>query len=239
MITIAKHNKNPKVLVVTPLLPGHKISRDTKITIKRNNTPILWLLSEGNNNIPTNIQNGLNWYKENVKDKIPYILPLDRDIVLGRSMIDRMVFVLDIVPDNVAFTYANFEFKGVVDRSFPAIPYDINLLLQNNYISSNSLIKIDKLNIIGGFVTEEKYRRLLDWVLWLRFFDYGYVGLPTPNANFVAISSSEDISAGTNEDFIKKRSLILHEVIKPIMTKHYQPPPEEEAHNILTFEDVL
>ena len=56
------HN-NPKVLVVTPLLEGHKVSRETKVTIKRNEVPFTWITAEGKHNIPINVTRGMNYFK--------------------------------------------------------------------------------------------------------------------------------------------------------------------------------
>jgi hypothetical protein len=152
-------------------------------------------------------------------------------------MLDRMVFILDILPEDVAYTYSNFEFKGEIDKKFPAIPFDIKKLSYNNYISSNSLIKIKFLDKIGGFVTDEHYKRLLDWCLFLTFYQHGYIGMPTPNANFVATSTKDDVSAGTVQDFELKRKRVLEDYVKPIMQKEeaqatFDPEP---LNDVLTF----
>ena len=62
MIKFVKEVKNPEVLIVTPLLTGHEISKETKRTLKRNKTMFDWITSENNENIPTNLENGLNDY---------------------------------------------------------------------------------------------------------------------------------------------------------------------------------
>ena len=64
--TILKEVKNPEILVVTPLWTGHKISKETKKTIKRNDVPYTWITSEGTNVIPVNLEEGLLWYKKKV-----------------------------------------------------------------------------------------------------------------------------------------------------------------------------
>jgi hypothetical protein len=238
MINILREDKDSEVLVVTPLLPGHKISKETKVTIRRNNTPITWITSEGNNNIPTNVQSGMYAYRDKSKYTPKYILPLDRDISLGRGMIDKMVLALNILPSNVAYTYANFEFKGTVNQKFPAQKFDINRLVFNNYISSNSLIKIECLDAVGGFVTDDKYKRLLDWAMWLKFYQYGYIGMPCPIASFVATSSENDVSAGTVEDFRIKKQRVITDFVTPIIDKakkEAQTKEIEPLSDVLTF----
>lgn len=223
-----KADENPLVLIVTPLLPNHRISKETKKTIKRNKTPILWITSQGENNIPQNTQIGIEWCR-NTGKLPPYFLMLDCDIILGRSMIDRLVKCLSNTPDEIAYSYASFEFKGSFDRKFPADPFDINRLVQHNYISSNSLIKMDKLDEVGGLVTDNKYKRLLDWALWLKFFHNGYYGMPCPNARFIAKSTDKDISAGSQQDYDEKRKRVLQDFVKPLVEKYSQQDVSSES----------
>ena len=61
-VEIIREDKEAEVLVITPLLPGHKVSKETKKTINRNNTKLVWIKSIGDNNIPTNVENGLLCY---------------------------------------------------------------------------------------------------------------------------------------------------------------------------------
>jgi len=226
-ITVIKESKNPKVLVVTPLLPGHKISKETKVTIKRNSIPLTWISSMGRNNIPTNLQKGLEYYEGKLP---PYYIMIDNDIILGRHMIDRMVGVLDKrKSDNIAFAYASFKFKGVVDKKFPAEPYAINRLLQHNYISSNSLFRSNIVMNIG-LVTDNNYVRLLDWCMLLKLLYHGYYGMPCPNANFIAKSSESDISAGSNEDYEIKRYRVLQDFGHPIVERYGS---KDSQHNPL------
>lgn len=224
MLKILREDKNPKVLIGTPLWTGHKISRDVKTTIKRNKTPILWYTYSGTNNIPTNWWLGLQELKKSKKKLPPYFLPLDRDIIMGRFMIDRMVSVFESenISPHVAFVYCNFAFKGAVNREFPAEPYDIHRLMRGNYISSNSMIKLELLEFIGGPVMNDQYRRLLDWALWLKFAQFGFIGEPCREANFVAISSETDISAGSPEDYQLKHQRVHNDFVKPLIEQFQQ-----------------
>jgi len=212
---IIKEVKKPKVVVITPLLPDDKISKETKKSIKRNNTEYSWITSIGNNNIPTNVELGLKWY---LKRKNPdYVLPLDNDIVLGRYMIDRLVQKID--EHKKGYCFASFKFKGYMNVEFKNDEFDIGKLLQSNYISSNSLIHIDSLKRIGWFVKDDKYKRLLDWALWLKFLWYGYVGIPCPQANFTAISSEKDISSKGQEDYRIKSERVIQDFVLPFINR--------------------
>jgi len=228
--------------VVTPLLEGHLISKETKKTIKRNKTPFTWITSQGPNNIPTNVQYGLDHYLNHLNGPAEYVLPLDRDIILGRSMIDRMVKALDekneFIDYKIAYAYANFKFQGYINRSFEAIPFNANKLLNENYISSNSLIRIDYLNDVGGFVTNNRYKRLLDWCLWLKFFSKGYIGKTCKNASFIAVSKEKDVSAGSLEELNLKKGRVFNDFIKPIIDG-YKKVNSTQEEGVLNFGDMF
>lgn len=216
---IIRKDENSELLVITPLLPKHKISKITKKTIKRNGTKLTWITSCGRNNIPKNVEYGLEWYVS--KYKIPkYILPLDRDIELGRYMIDRLVKKLKTQPHQIAFAYAGFEFRGSINKKFPAKTYNINKLVKDNYISSNSLMRYDALKNVGGMVIDDEMVRLLDWALWLKFFYHGYIGINVPEASFIAYSTPDDISAGTLLDYQIKKNRVIKNYIEPIFEKY-------------------
>lgn len=209
-------NKNPEILVVTPLLPNHGISKLTLKTIKRNDVPIYWISSSGNNNIPTNSLNGIKWYKNKFGKLPPYYIMIDRDIEMGRHMLDRLYKKLSKKPDGIGYCYATFQFKGHINADFPANPFDINKLLKGNYISSNSLFKSSVIEQVG-LVTDDKYKRLLDYAFLLKCFKMGYVGVPEPNAWFIAHSTKDDISAGSQDDYRRKYLRVYDDFIEPII----------------------
>jgi hypothetical protein len=215
MVKIIQEVKNPEILVVTPLLPGHKLSGITKKTLKRNKVPFTWISSEGNQNIPKNALEGISWYKDNKGKLPPYYMMIDRDIEAGRGLLDRLYARLDDTGLNIGFSYATFQFKGHVNRDFPAMPYDINRLIQCNYISSNSMFLSSVIEHVG-LVTNDKYKRLLDWAFLLKCFKYGYVGVPEPKAWFIAHSTKDDISAGDANDYQQKYKKVWEDFIQPL-----------------------
>jgi len=216
-ICVVNECRDPEVLIVTPLLPDHEVSRETKISIKRNQTKYTWIKSYGNNNIPTNALEAIKWYKS-FKKLPPFYLMIDRDIILGRGMIDKMVTKLKKFSwaENIGYVYASFEFKGHVNQKFPAVPFDINRLLQANYISSNSMFRSDVIEKVG-LVTDDRYKRLLDYAFLLKAFKMGYLGVPVPEANFVAKSTKDDISAGSQQDYVIKYKRVFEDFVKPIL----------------------
>ena len=210
--------KNPEILVVTPLLPNHKVSKLTKKTIKRNNIPFFWLTSEGKNNIPINAQAGIDWYKNKFGKLPPYYIMIDRDIEMGRNMLDRLYERLKSHSyyEQVGYCYATFQFKGHINHDFPAMPFDINRLVQANYISSNTMFRSDVIEKVG-LVTDDKYKRLLDYAFLLKCFGQGYIGVPQPKAWFIAHSTKDDISAGDQKDYELKYHMVFKDFIKPLL----------------------
>jgi len=216
-IKILKQDKGSEILVVTPLLPGHKISKETRVTLKRNKTPITWLSSMGNNNIPTNAQLGINWYKRKYSNSLNFYMMLDNDITLGRKAIDKLYDKLKSSPPHIGYSYASFKYEGHINKEFPAVPFNINKLVKANYISSNSLFKMDVIENVG-LITDEFYKRLLDWAFLLKCYGQGFMGVPVPEASFKAISSMNDVSAGSDQDYKIKSRRVYESFIKPILT---------------------
>lgn len=215
-INIIKSTKNPDVLVITPLLNGHKISRDTQISIKRNYVKYFWIAVEGNNNIPTNLLQGLNWAdSDNLIRKPKYYIMIDNDITLGRNMLDKLFKKLEASKNElVSYSYASFRFEGSTNFEFPAVPFDAERLKKVNYISSNSMFKWNIWKEIG-LVTDEKYKRLLDWAFLLKCLSKGYIGIPVPEANFIAKSNPDSISSGSSQDYFLKHKRVIDDFVKP------------------------
>lgn len=216
MIKIIQETKNPEILVVTPLLPGHKISNITKKTLKRNNVPFIWISSEGNQNIPKNALEGISWYKNKYGGLPPYYFMCDRDIEAGRGLLDKLHRRLQDVTINIGFSYASFQFKGHVNANFPAMVYDINRLIRGNYISSNSMFKSNVIEDVE-FVTDDKYKRLLDWAFLLKCYKKGYIGIPEPNASFIAHSTENDVSSGNIMDYKVKFQRVFQDFVIPLI----------------------
>jgi hypothetical protein len=213
---IKQSKKNPELLVVTPLFTGHKISKETKINLLRNDIDFTWISYESGGNTAENFSDGIKAYRKKFTDP-KYVMMVDRDIIPSRHMLDSMYETIRKTDDNIAFCYCNFEFSGAVNQRFHNIPYDPMRLIQGNYISSNSMIKLDKLDDIGGVVTDNKYKRLLDWALWLQFLTYGYYGVLCHKTSFIAISEPSSVSSGTAIDYNIKKSLIKQDFIEPLL----------------------
>jgi len=218
MIKIIKKAKNPKVLIVTPLWAGHQISKETKKTLKRNDIPFTWISSSGRYNIPINLKNGLDWYDK--KFGLPdYYIMIDRDIIAGRHLIDRLYEKLSTFAGRsvgsffYAYAYASFQFKGAVNANFPATAFDMQKLCQGNYISSNSMFITEIARTIG-LVTNNKYKRLLDWAFLLKLLKAEFIGMPCPEASFIAVSNPNDISAGSHEDYKIKHQRVINDFLK-------------------------
>ena len=222
-VKIITNCKNPEILVSTPLLPGHKISKITKKTLKRNDINYIWLSSSGDNNIPTNHIGCMEWYKKNIGKLPPYMFFLDRDINLGRHALDRLHNSLvkeSLRSDSIyGYAYASFKYTGYIKHEFPAVPFDPRKLLQSNYISSNSLYCTEVIEKVG-LVTDDKYRRLLDWAFLIKCFGQGIIGTPCPSATFEVISTKDDISSGDNDDYLLKHSRVHEDFIMALSRKN-------------------
>lgn len=209
-------NHHSDILAITPLLPGHKISKETKIGLKRSDISFNWASFESSANIPINVTRGIEEFKHRYKEP-KYVIIIDRDIIPNRNMLMKLHRDLSRAEDNIAYCYCGFEFKGSVNAKFYGLEFDPMKLLNSNYISSNSMIKYDKLKEIGGFVIDNKYKRLLDWALWLKFLAAGYHGILCKDTRFIAIADENSVSAGTREEYKEKYHSVKEDFIKPML----------------------
>ena len=218
MFSVLQKCKDPQLLVLTPLLPNHKISKETKTHLKRNDIEFDWVSYASHNNIPTNASLALENYKKKFPNqKINYIIMIDRDIIPSRNMLYNMYNTLSKSKKDVAYCYCNFEFRGKVNRAFKHIEFNAINLLRSNYISSNSMIKLDKLEEIGGFVIDPDLKRLLDWALWLKFLNAGYSGILCNSVSFIAESKTGDVSTGSDHEYWTKYKLVKERFIDPML----------------------
>lgn len=205
---VVKHNK-PEILVITPLFTGHKIGKETKKTLKRNKTPFEWISYMDSSNPCKNAQVAFDIYRKN-NDLPPYIIKIDNDLITQRGMLDEMFNVLEQSMSHEAYCYCPFEFQGAVNVKFKNdFPFDPDHLRKENYISSCSMMKTKKFLEIGMWVTNDEGFRLLDWALWLKYLNRGYVGVPTTKTSFVAIAGNKSVSSGGYDDYQKKRQWVL------------------------------
>jgi hypothetical protein len=150
-----------------------------------------------------------------MKNVPEYIIKIDNDINANKNMLDDMYDILKKTDDSIAYCYPPFKYilPNKQEISFSG-RFDKNRLLQGNYITSNSLIKYDKLKEIGGFVCDKKYERLLDYCLWLKFLRYGYIGIEC-NKGFITPLNENNVSARGQEDFKDKMNMVRQDFILP------------------------
>jgi len=209
--------KNPEILAITPLKIGDKISKETKKSVKRNKTSFEWISYMSNNNPYKNTSIAYKQYKREHKKVPKYVIKIDNDIMTSRYWLDRMYNILEETDSKIGYAYTSFEFTGAISIKFPLKSFNKQSLTKSNYISSCSLTKTQLLDQIGGFVTDDKYFRLLDWCVWLKFLKSNIIGIPTPNANFVAYAKPSSISCKGPSDYKEKYYYVKKDFIDPLI----------------------
>jgi hypothetical protein len=82
---------------------------------------------------------------------------------MDRNLLDEMYKLLSGTNNNISYCYCSFSYILPDGKQISFNKnFNKNELLKQNYISSNSMIKLDKLDQVGGFVCNDKYVRLLD-----------------------------------------------------------------------------
>lgn len=209
---IKKSDEAPELLVITPLRNGDVVHEETINSIMSNSLTFDWISLEGDGNPYKNTEIALKIY-ERMMIVPPLIIKMDNDIVAMPGMLDKMKEVINASSWDVGYVYCEFRFTGAINAYFPVRPFDSDALKRCNYISSMSMMKTTALNDIDGFVTDDKYFRLLDWALWLKFLNHGYIGQPVSGTSFIAKASKNSVSAGTSEDYRKKASLVIKDFV--------------------------
>lgn len=218
MLTTIHKSKSPKFLIITPLKEGDKISKETKKTVKRNTISFDWISYESNNNIPTNTTLALEEYEQQYI-KPEYLIKVDNDIEMDRSLLDNMYYNLVNSNDRIGYCYCPFRYVLPDGREIQFNQqFDRNKLLKQNYISSNSMIKRNVLDEVGGFVCDNKYERLLDYAFWLRCLYYGYEGLMIPGKEFRTPLNEGNISNRGEDDYKLKYSRIYNDFCLPLIS---------------------
>lgn len=221
MFEIIRCEPKSDILVVTPLRVKDDIEKCVQKLIETNDVSFSWVSYKSEANIPTNTELGmLEWKKSYELPK--YIIKIDNDINPDDHFLDALYNRAEFTDNRVAYVYPSFRYfkeDGQVLWNLEASPFNISYLLKQNYITSMSLIKTSYLEQIGGFVKDEKYQRLLDWALWLKFYYFGFIGEPEPSAWFSSTIKLGDVSSGTREEYIEKACNIMQDFCLPIIKK--------------------
>ena len=215
MLKFLQTEKNPKFVAITPLRPKDCITLELYDTIARNNVSFDWVTYNGKGNACFNTQQGLIEYCK-VKKKPKYFIKLDNDLMFRYTpALDRMYEAILDTPKHIAYTFSSFAFLGTINMRFGADAFDVERLIESNYISSCSMIKTEAFEKIGGFITDKKFVRLLDWATWLKFLRHGYIGKACPEGFFEAISDEGCVSTGRAEDYYTKLALVKKHFVEP------------------------
>lgn len=210
--------KNPEILAITPLKKGDKVSPETKKTLKRCDVPFHWISYMGEGNPYKNMAIAhRNYAKDN--EIPPYIIKIDNDLTCKRGMLDHLYHSLVESPAYVGYSYCCFKYRGRVNIDFENIYWNFDKLLQQNYISSCSLMRTNALIASGSYVTDNKYFRLLDWALWLQFLRRGFIGKFVPSTSFTAQAGAGTVSVRSQEDYIEKHRAVVNDFVLPYMDK--------------------
>lgn len=198
-----KGEKNPLFSIITPLKTNHTISYNTFTSVLRANLPFEWFYVQSDNNTMKNYELGLDVISKQSK----YIIKIDNDTTWEENTLENMYNTIEASPSNIGYVYCGFEFYGTINNKFPLMEFNERKLKEGNYISSNSMFKKSVINHVK-LVTEDKYKRLLDWAFLLKCLKSGYIGQGCEGW-FKAETSVNSISAASMENYQIKHDLVL------------------------------
>ena len=112
--------------------------------------------------------------------KGPILLFLDGDDWLSPDFIERGL--QELLDPRVGFAYPSIQNFGARDQYVPAPEWDRDRLTVENYCASPSLIRREAFDMVVGW--DPAVGGLMDWNLWLRLSDAGWLGAPSKGMLF-------------------------------------------------------
>lgn len=207
--------KNPELLIITPLRRKDKIRKECEESIlKQKFVKKVWTSFRSKNSASYNRIEGYKKSKNFLRKNLPpYILFCDNDIVWSNEAFRKMIDVLKNTEESYGYVYCSFAYEGFRNFQFKARPFNAKLLMMRNYISTMSIQKISVWKKFGRFdLNLERYQ---DWDLWLNYLSKSIIGIPCYDAYFIAISSKSDISMKPDKNY-RHLSKIIEKYNLPI-----------------------
>lgn len=208
MLKKIKTTKSPKVLVITPLRPKDTISNVLSNTIKNNYIEFDWYSYSSDNNTAKNFQLALDQFNK----LPPAVIKIDNDIEMGNRMLDMLYDTLIKSNNSVAYSYCSFSYVGAINAFFPPMEWNFERLKMGNYISSNSMIKSSIIRYYP-LITDDKYKRLLDWAYFLHLGNKGYIGKVDTRVAFKAHTKHSSVSTNDAEDYRIKHNRVISDFL--------------------------
>ena len=104
-----------------------------------------------------------------------YLLFLDADDMLEPTLLEQTVAVLREQP-SVGFVYSGMRLFGQDAHEWPSVPFDLALLMLDNYVLPHALVRHGAWAQVGGFDTAHFPYGFEDWDFWLRVAAAGWRG---------------------------------------------------------------
>ena len=126
-----------------------------------------------------------------------FILFSDTDILWYRGAFVIMEEALKKHPQ-CSYAFGDYDREGAFGGRFSAGPFNTQRLLEQNFVSMMSLIRMGDLPM-QAFIEDED--RLQDWSLWLRMLRLGKKGIYVGTVLFKAFFGTDGISARGVDDY--------------------------------------
>jgi glycosyltransferase involved in cell wall biosynthesis len=152
-----------------------------------------------------------------------YIFPLDADDHLRPGWIDQGIRILDSDPQ-VGVVYGDEEFFGTQTGRWHTGPFDLDRLLQFNYIPVSALYRRSVWEQNGGYDGTMPVQGFEDWDFWLGAFEHGWrfaylpeIFIDYRRANESMLTHALGFNAQTEEFIAKKHGPLYRRVWLPYL----------------------
>lgn len=195
--------KDPELLIVTPLRKKDKINRECEQSILKGQSQIrkVWVTFKSKNSASFNRIEGYKKSKSFLRKNLPpYLLFCDNDIEWFPGAFLQMINVLRQTEDNIGYCYCGFRYIGHRNIQFPPKPFDGEFLKRMNYISTMSIHKTETFKQYGKL--DLNLQRYQDWDMWLNYLiNHQIEGISAGFEGFYAHNTDRDISMKPDKEY--------------------------------------
>lgn len=238
---VITNEKDPMILVITPLRRKNKILKSCEYSIIQGQKDIkkIWISFQSKNNSNINRISGYKKSKNLLRKKLPnFLLFCDNDIEWRPGIFSEMIDILKNTDDNIGYCYCRFRYETSFgnmdfDEDDPIEIFDKNKILLRNWISTMSIQKTNIFKKYGKF--DLSLERFQDWDLWLNYWiNHGIRGIPLKKRGFTTILSDGQISTKSDR---KGEGNIKYKIIEDKYNleekrKYFKLPTRKSLENI-------
>ncbi|WP_084031657.1 glycosyltransferase family 2 protein [Anaerobacillus arseniciselenatis] len=156
-----------------------------------------------------------------------YILPIDADDKVDRTIVEKTVEVLEERAD-VGFVSVGIQYFGAINKVSIPSPFNLKTLLYRNIVSVTSLFRKEAWEQVGGY-NEKFIYGYEDWEFWLNLAKHGWHGVLIKEPLFHYRKHGKSMI----DDAVKKHLKIVSQIINIHSELYNETKITHEEENLI------